>query len=196
VFPGSEFRVAYEEAFAVGARVVLGDRPVQVTLKRTWARLNTWHRTRLMFGMIFQGFFVPSAEELSQMVEDMKGTDMMTAIIQEMSKEFPSLMDTLVHERDLYMTATLRGVSMNSSSVVAVVGKGHLRGIAENWEKEISVRTFLLTILRLCSSSNHGFACLCLSCVLNFSATAVFIWVEAFNLGNTANASVHSRPGC
>ena len=30
VFPGSEFRVAYEEAMKYGGRVILGDRPVQV----------------------------------------------------------------------------------------------------------------------------------------------------------------------
>jgi pheromone shutdown protein TraB len=30
VFPGSEFRVAYEEAMKYRGRVILGDRPVQV----------------------------------------------------------------------------------------------------------------------------------------------------------------------
>lgn len=30
VFPGSEFRTAYVEAMAYGAKVILGDRPVQV----------------------------------------------------------------------------------------------------------------------------------------------------------------------
>lgn len=31
VFPGAEFRVAYEEAMKYGGKVILGDRPVQVT---------------------------------------------------------------------------------------------------------------------------------------------------------------------
>ena len=30
----------------------------------------------------------------------MNDVDMLTLVIQQMSKEFPSLMDTLVHERD------------------------------------------------------------------------------------------------
>lgn len=30
VIPGSEFRIAYEEALKCGASVVLGDRPVEV----------------------------------------------------------------------------------------------------------------------------------------------------------------------
>lgn len=33
-------------------------------------------------------------------LKDMDDVDMLTLIIQEMSKEFPTLMDTLVHERD------------------------------------------------------------------------------------------------
>lgn len=32
VFPGTEFRVAYEEAIKYGGKVILGDRPVEVTL--------------------------------------------------------------------------------------------------------------------------------------------------------------------
>lgn len=31
MFPGSEFRVAFEEAMKYGGKVILGDRPVQVT---------------------------------------------------------------------------------------------------------------------------------------------------------------------
>ncbi|KAF3656547.1 hypothetical protein FXO38_14092, partial [Capsicum annuum] len=39
VVPGAEFRVAYEEAMKYGGRVILGDRPVQITLRRTWAKM-------------------------------------------------------------------------------------------------------------------------------------------------------------
>lgn len=33
-------------------------------------------------------------------LKDMDDVDMLTLVIQEMSKEFPTLMETLVHERD------------------------------------------------------------------------------------------------
>ncbi|KAM4103700.1 hypothetical protein ACJW30_06G098400 [Castanea mollissima] len=45
-----------------------------------------------------------------------------------MSKEFPTLMETLVHERD-----------RKHSSVVAVVGKGHLQGIKKHWKQPVVV---------------------------------------------------------
>ncbi|CAM6128646.1 unnamed protein product [Calypogeia fissa] len=143
VVPGAEFRVAFEEACASGARVVFGDRPIQVTLRRTWARMSTWHKTKLIFALVVSIVFMDSAEQINQMIEDFKDNDMITAIIQDMSKSFPSLADTLVHERDLYMAAALRGIAGTTSSVVAVVGKGHVPGISENWEADISVEELL-----------------------------------------------------
>ncbi|KAI8539213.1 hypothetical protein RHMOL_Rhmol09G0163900 [Rhododendron molle] len=64
VCPGSEFRVACEEAFKYddNVQVKFGDRPVQL--------------------------------------KEMDDVDMLTRVIQDMSKQFPTLMETLVHERD------------------------------------------------------------------------------------------------
>jgi hypothetical protein len=100
VFPGAEFRVAYEEAIKYGGKVILGDRPVQITLKRTWAKMPLWHKVKFLYSILFQAVFLPGAEELEKMLKDMDNVDMVTLVIQEMSKEFPTLMDTIVHERD------------------------------------------------------------------------------------------------
>ncbi|PON93270.1 Pheromone shutdown [Trema orientale] len=105
VFPGSEFRVAYEEAMKYGGRVILGDRPVQI--------------------------------------KEMDDVDMLTLVVQEMSKEFPTLMETLVHERDQYMSSTLLRIASEHSSVVAVVGKGHLQGIREHWQQPVMVKDLM-----------------------------------------------------
>ncbi|KAL0319809.1 UNVERIFIED_CONTAM: hypothetical protein Sradi_5242400 [Sesamum radiatum] len=107
VLPGAEFRVAYEEATKYGAKVILGDRPVQL--------------------------------------KEMDDIDMLTLVIQEMSKQFPTLMETLVHERDQYMSATLLRTAREHNSVVAVVGKGHLPGIQKYWKQPVEVKQ-LLTI--------------------------------------------------
>ncbi|KAK3404507.1 hypothetical protein EUGRSUZ_K00810 [Eucalyptus grandis] len=100
VYPGAEFRVAFEEAMKYGGKVLLGDRPVQVTLRRTWAKMPLWHKTKLMYSLLFQAVFLPSPEDLNKMLKDLDDVDMLTLVIQEMSKEFPTLMETLVHERD------------------------------------------------------------------------------------------------
>ncbi|KAG6604847.1 TraB domain-containing protein, partial [Cucurbita argyrosperma subsp. sororia] len=143
VFPGSEFRVAYEEAMKYGGKVLLGDRPVQITIRRAWAKMPLWHKIKLLYSFVFQAFFLPGPEELTKMLKDMDDVDMLTLIIQEMSKEFPTLMDTLVHERDQYMSTTLLRVAKEHRSVVAVVGKGHLNGIKKNWQQPVKLKDLL-----------------------------------------------------
>lgn len=135
--PGSEFRVAYEEGRSCGAKIILGDRPLQITLQRTWGKMSLWHRAKFVFFTVFQAVFLPSAEELNEMLEEMDNVDMITLIIQELSKEFPTLMETLVHERDVYMSASLLRFAREHSSVVAVMGRGHLPGVQKRWNQPI-----------------------------------------------------------
>ncbi|XP_030459671.1 uncharacterized protein LOC115680052 [Syzygium oleosum] len=143
VYPGAEFRVAFEEAMKYGGKVILGDRPVQVTLRRTWAKMPLWHKTKLIYSLLFQAVFLPSPEDLNKMLKDLDDVDMLTLVIQEMSKEFPTLMETLVHERDQYMSSTLLKVAREHSSVVAVVGKGHLGGIRKHWKQPVVLKDLL-----------------------------------------------------
>ncbi|KAK8521138.1 hypothetical protein V6N12_005050 [Hibiscus sabdariffa] len=107
VVPGSEFRVAYEEARKYGAKVILGDRPVHL--------------------------------------KDMDGDDKRTRRVQEMKEKFPTLFETLIDERDRYMSSTLRRVARRHSSIVAVVGRGHLHGIQKYWKHPVSINE-LMTI--------------------------------------------------
>lgn len=102
-----------------------------------------WHKIKLLYSFVFQAFFLPSPEELTKMLKDMDDVDMLTLIIQEMSKEFPTLMDTLVHERDQFISTTLLRVAKEHHSVVAVVGKGHLSGIEKNWQQPVTIEDLL-----------------------------------------------------
>ena len=49
IVPGSEFRRAFQETRALGfpAAVKLIDRPLEITLARTWASLSWWERIKL-----------------------------------------------------------------------------------------------------------------------------------------------------
>ncbi|CAI9099367.1 OLC1v1036174C1 [Oldenlandia corymbosa var. corymbosa] len=145
VFPGAEFRVAFEEAMKYGGKVILGDRPVQITLRRTWAKMPLWHKTKLIASMLFQAVSLPSPKDFSRMLKEMDDADVLTLCVQEMSKTFPTLMETLVQERDKYMSSTLLRVASKHSSVVAVVGKGHIPGIKKYWKQPVEVNE-LLTI--------------------------------------------------
>ncbi|OAY64863.1 Uncharacterized protein ACMD2_13949 [Ananas comosus] len=143
VLPGSEFRVAFEEAMSYGGKVILGDRPVHITLRRTWGSMTLWHRLKFLYYILFQTIFLPSPEDLTRMLKEMDDVDILTIVIQEMSKEFPTLMETLLHERDMYMSSKLLKVASEHSSVVAVVGKGHLPGIKKYWKQPIKAKDLL-----------------------------------------------------
>uniref|UniRef100_A0A7N0RIP6 Pheromone shutdown protein n=2 Tax=Kalanchoe fedtschenkoi TaxID=63787 RepID=A0A7N0RIP6_KALFE len=166
VFPGAEFRVAFDEAMKYGGKVVLGDRPIQITLRRTWAKMPVWHKTKLLTSLFFQSLFLPSASVLNKMLKEMNDSDMLTLVVQEMSKRFPTLMETLVHERDQYMSSTLLRVSKESRSVVAVVGKGHLKGIKEHWQQPIDLAKLMempshkprITVKRIVGTLGAGVA--------------------------------------
>ncbi|XP_074284955.1 uncharacterized protein LOC141610657 [Silene latifolia] len=143
VFPGYEFRVAFDEAMKCGSKVILGDRPVNITIRRTWNKMSLWHKTKLMYSLFFQAVFLPSAEDLDKMLKDMNDVDMLTLVIQEMSKQFPTLMETLVNERDRYMSSALFRIAGEHTSVVAVVGKGHLQGIKRNWKQPVEINELM-----------------------------------------------------
>lgn len=48
-------RLFLQEARAVGARYVLGDRPISVTMARTWAALSGWEKARLLGSLLWTG---------------------------------------------------------------------------------------------------------------------------------------------
>ncbi|XP_057830809.1 uncharacterized protein LOC131041675 isoform X2 [Cryptomeria japonica] len=163
VFPGAEFRTAFEEAMTYGAKVILGDRPVQITLRRTWEKMSLWHKIKFLFSIVFQAIWLPSPEELNKMMMELGDVDMLTLLIQEMSKTFPSLIETLVHERDLYMSSTILKIASESNSVVAVVGRGHLSGIKKSWKQPIPVSSLLEVPVARSSSSVKVWAAVALA---------------------------------
>jgi len=141
VMPGEEFRTAYKAAKELEAAVVLGDRPVQITLTRTWAALDVRQKVHLLWDMLQMGCF--DDDKLAETIEQLKDSDMLTKMIEELSEECPPLRTTLITERDLYLTHTLRNAAMKFETVVAVVGAGHCPGIREHWADDIDVERLL-----------------------------------------------------
>ncbi len=145
VQPGEEFRVAYQESLLLRSRVILGDRPIQITLARAWRILTTWEKIKLIFHILCGGVFMESKDKLNELVEEMKGSDMLTNAMRELEESFPKLKTVLLDERDAYMAETLRRAanSMPFSTTVAVVGLGHMRGIRRVWQTPIELDSLL-----------------------------------------------------
>lgn len=60
---------------------------------------------------------------------------MMDMAMNELASHFPGILQPLVRERDAYLAYALLHVP--GDVVVAVIGKGHVEGIVNNWGKKV-----------------------------------------------------------
>lgn len=51
--------------------MVLGDRPVGITVARMWASLGLWDRCRLVAQLLFNGLHMPTKEEMEALLKEL-----------------------------------------------------------------------------------------------------------------------------
>ena len=110
VKPGDEMLAAMETAKEMNVPFVMVDRPIQITLKRAWAKNSFWGKMKLLSSLIASAF---SNEEVSMMAE--------------LSEYMPVIKEVLIDERDKYLASKIWDA--NGNNVVAVLGAGHLPGV-------------------------------------------------------------------
>ncbi|MEN6379308.1 MAG: TraB/GumN family protein [Methanofastidiosum sp.] len=124
VKPGSEFIEAINVAEKEGIKIALIDRDIQTTLKRAWNKMKLKEKLKLMFG-VFLGFFEEEEEE--DIIEKLQDKDIVNELLNELSKEIPSVKVTLIDERDRYIA--LKILQSDAKKFVAVIGRGHMDGV-------------------------------------------------------------------
>ncbi|TKW11578.1 hypothetical protein SEVIR_6G241500v4 [Setaria viridis] len=122
---GEEFRAARKVSEDIGAQLVLGDRPIEITLERAWKSLTWDQKTNLVISL-FRG--ITATIDTPQ---DGKTAVSPYELYEKLSTSYPSLLQPLIHERDMFLAWSLkRSKAVNKSkTVVGVVGKGHMNGI-------------------------------------------------------------------
>ena len=132
--PGAELKAAATEATSRGLHLQLIDRDVGITFRRIMQGLSWWDRMKLI-ASIGGGLFAD--EEVSEDdIERLKEGDMLESSFGEFARDTPSLFATLIDERDQYMAARLRERGDGAKQVLAVVGAGHLKGMAKYLAEE------------------------------------------------------------
>lgn len=138
VEPGAELKRAVTLAKQASLPVQLIDREVGLTFRRASKRLGLWGKTKLVAGI---GAGLLSSEEVGEEeIEKLKQGDMLESSFGDFSQQSPALYDTVIAERDRYMAARLRQEAATARSqgasapreVLAVVGAGHLAGLARH----------------------------------------------------------------
>jgi pheromone shutdown-related protein TraB len=129
--PGAEQRAAIEYARDNHRPTLLIDREIGVTLKRIYRNVAWWQRFGLLAGLLASLFSREHVDE--EEVERLKEGDILETTFAEFAEDRKDLYVPLIDERDRYMAARLRleVEQQGHENILAVVGAGHLKGIAQ-----------------------------------------------------------------
>ena len=131
VHPGDEMIAAIKKADELGIPQKMVDRPIAVTLRRAWAKNSLWGKCKLLASIIASAF---SKEEVDpSQIESLKQQSEMDSMMAELSDYLPKVKEVLIDERDRYLACHIW--ECKGSSVLAVLGAGHLPGVVAHLEK-------------------------------------------------------------
>lgn len=155
--PGAEMRTAIERAREHRLPLWLIDRDIGLTLRRVIANVPWWQRATLLVGVL--GSVVSRQPVQEADIERLKEGDVLAATFAEFAEDEARIYAPLITERDRFMAGRLRQelrrlsrLDSGPHSVLAVVGAGHLAGIASALEApdpgEVATAEELLSLQR------------------------------------------------
>ncbi len=132
ILPGSEMLAAVNLAERMGIDVAFIDREISVTFAKLSA-LPAGEKLKLLifllkglFLSLLPGKLVPGKKiDLSRLPPE----KLIDEALEAMKRELPGLHRVLVSERDAYMARELATLLRGHSTVVAVIGAGHAKGL-------------------------------------------------------------------
>lgn len=129
IAPGEEQRTAIRLAQEAKLPVLLIDREIGTTLKRTARNMSWWKRWSLFSGLM--ATLVSKEEVEEEEIERLKQGDILENTFAEFAQDRQDLYEPLINERDQYMAARLvEEIEKHPhENILAVLGAGHLKGI-------------------------------------------------------------------
>jgi pheromone shutdown protein TraB len=124
---GNEMVAAADAAQDLQVPLALIDRDAGEVLRRVWREMGFREKVRAMGALAF-GFVAPSRNveaDLERIQDDYAGT------FEELGRKFPTIRRVVIDERDDHMANTLADLAKSQSSLVAILGDGHIDGIAK-----------------------------------------------------------------
>ncbi len=153
VKPGLEMMEAINICAQQGLLVKLLDRDVGITLKRAVSQMGFFEKLKFGYFLLLSAFGFGQDQISKEKIEELKQSDVMSQLMQELGKEFPSVKKVLVDERDEFIANRIMEIVNTPGSIicfdgdmvqnpaikkiVCVLGAGHLEGV----EKHIGKRT-------------------------------------------------------
>lgn len=133
---GGEFRQAHKYWLShPSSHLVLGDRPLTLTLNRAWESLSWWPKIKVVLGLLWSSLRKPKKDEIKQWLESImkEESDVLTKSMAELRQSFPTLYTSIIEERDAWIAAkllqTCRALQGQKTTVVVLIGAGHMDGV-------------------------------------------------------------------
>ena len=135
VVPGAEMLAAVRKAEEVGAELVLADRNIQATFKRTWHNLSWWNKAKVLSFLLIAPFSAIEDEIGEAEIEQLKEEGQMSDWMSEFAKVMPQVKEPLIDERNQYLISMVREAA--GRKIVAVVGAAHVPGMLEELDRPV-----------------------------------------------------------
>ncbi len=125
VTPGSELLEATTAAKELDIPIALCDRDVRVTLRRAWKSTSFYKKGYLLASLLASLF--DSNEISEEKLDELKESDALSELMQEMGDALPEVKEVLIDERDTFLSEKIK--EAKGEKIIAVVGAGHVAGI-------------------------------------------------------------------
>ncbi len=136
--PGIDMKTAYLKARELKIPVSLIDQDIKQTLKKL-SSLSFLKKISLFSGLFFKSFKKEYRELLNFDIKKVPSEKLIIKMIGVLKKESPYLYDILIHQRNIYMSKRLLKLrERHTGYILAVVGAGHVDGMAKYLSKELS----------------------------------------------------------
>ncbi len=145
--PGEEMLTALRLAEKNGVRLVLADREIRTTLRRAWHQVGFFSKLWLV-SYLFASLLVREEIEAEE-IERLKNEDALSDLFSQLPPRYDAVKRVIIDERDQFLAENIRRTvddfhanvpGRKKSRVLAVVGAGHMPGIARILERDEPVR--------------------------------------------------------
>jgi len=122
--PGAELLAAVNAAEESGVPVEMIDRDVVVTLRRAWRKMGIIEKWRILNALLWE----EDDDDVS--IDEMLGdSDLLSSMMEEAREIAPGAGEVLIDERDSFLAGRIQQIR-GKGKVLAVIGAGHLSGVA------------------------------------------------------------------
>jgi pheromone shutdown protein TraB len=124
---GDEMLAAVKAAAEINASILLIDRDMNQVIAELRRRMTFREKVKMVLAL----FATPFVRKKTVEREIRKFEEFGDEYLEQLGEDFPTIKVVLLEERNLHMAKALREIETQFSSVLAVIGDGHVSGIAE-----------------------------------------------------------------